>query len=291
MIQSMTGFGKSSVELTNKVVHIELKTLNSKQADIYLKIPNAYREAENQIRSELTRELLRGKMEITIWFDLTQHERTVTLNQPVILDYLEQLKGLNQSINLPSVELLLPAVMRLPEVLTVEKQDFDETEWRQVFVGIQEACARLQEFRRQEGSALEQDLLSRIAGIRMGLHRIDVFESQRIDRVRSRLSMAMDEIRSKTTIDPNRFEQELIYYIDKMDITEEKVRLINHLTYFEETINTEEAPGRKLGFISQEMGREINTLGSKANDSNIQKLVVEMKDDLEKIKEQVLNVL
>jgi uncharacterized protein (TIGR00255 family) len=291
MIKSMTGFGKVSSDLGNRTVNVEIKCLNSKQADLYLKLPALYREGENQVRNEVTRTLQRGKIEVSVWFEAAANERNVTLNQAVILDYLGQLQGLNQTLQMPGNDILLPLVMRLPDVLKVEKQDFDEGEWARLFTVIQECIVQVDEFRLQEGKSIEDDFKTRIRLILDGVTRIRGIEKNRIERLRERMSSALKDIHERIKLDQNRFEQELIYYIEKLDINEEMVRLGNHCDYFLETLGTEETPGRKLGFISQEIGREINTIGSKANDSDIQRIVVEMKDELEKLKEQSMNVL
>lgn len=280
-----------AADLGKRTVNVEIKCLNSKQADLYLKLPALYREGENQVRNEVNRTLQRGKIEVSVWFESSGNERNVTLNQAIILDYLEQLKQLEPSLQMPGNEILLPLVMRLPDVIKVDKQDFDEEEWAKLFVTIQQCLSQVEEFRLQEGRSIEDDFKTRIRLILEGSIRIRAIEKNRIDRMRERMTTALKDINERIKVDQNRFEQELIYYIEKLDINEEMVRLGNHCDYFLETLNTEETPGRKLGFISQEIGREINTIGSKANDSDIQRIVVEMKDELEKLKEQSMNVL
>jgi len=287
----MTGYGKVSQQYQQRMINVEIKTLNGKQADIYLKMPSAYREVESDIRNLLMQKLERGKIEINIWYDTLQPDRNVTLNQAVIIDYLNQLKALGDQSTLPGIDVLLPAVLRLPETLTSQKQEFDADEWAQILQLIGLACDKLSGFRIQEGESIARDLTLRVNNILSGIDEVAVHEGSRKAQIRSRLESALDEIRDKITPDMNRFEQELIYYLEKIDITEEKVRLTNHCRYFLETMTEQEAPGRKLGFIAQEMGREINTLGSKANNSDIQKSVVFMKDELEKIKEQTYNIL
>jgi len=291
MIKSMTGFGKAITDLGTKTVNVEIKCLNSKQADIFIKLPALYREGENQIRNEMSRSLQRGKIEVSVWFESLGVERNVTINQAIILDYIDQLKQMEPSIQIPGNDVLLPLVMKLPDVIKIEKQDFNEDEWNKIVGTIQQCVSQVDAFRLQEGRSIENDFLTRIHLIRDGVARIRTIEKLRIDRLRDRMSAALKEISERIKVDQNRFEQELIYYIEKLDINEEMVRLENHCSYFIETLNTEEAPGRKLGFISQEIGREINTIGSKANDSDIQRIVVGMKDELEKIKEQSMNVL
>jgi uncharacterized protein (TIGR00255 family) len=287
----MTGFGKAVRAFNSHTVNVEIKCLNSKQADIYLKLPAIYREGENEVRNELARTLLRGKIEANIWLETEGVDRTVTLNQAVILDYLEQINTLGQTIQMPGNDVLLPIVMRLPDVVKVEKQDFDEEEWKLVMETIRQCISGVDHFRIQEGEAIGRDIQNHINVILERLVSIRAIEKNRIDRIREKMSIALKEIAGRIKLDENRFEQELIYYIEKIDINEEMVRLQNHCTYLIEILDSEETPGRKIGFISQEIGREINTIGSKANDSDIQRLVVEMKDELEKIKEQSLNVL
>ncbi len=291
MLRSMTGFGKAACKMKNRTVNVEVKCLNSKQADISLKLPSLYREGENEVRNEVARTLVRGKIEVSVWFETTGSEKNISLNETIILDYLAQLKRLESSMELPGNEVLLPMIMKLPDVIKVDKQDFDEEEWKQILATIRQCLGQVEEFRAQEGKSVEKDFRERLRIIADGITRIRSIEKNRIDRLRERMEQALKEISEKTKIDRNRFEQELIYYIEKLDINEEMVRLGNHCDYFLQTIDSEETPGRKLGFISQEIGREINTIGSKANDSDIQRIVVQMKDELEKIKEQSLNVL
>ena len=287
----MTGFGKVTAEIGARTVNVEIKCLNSKQADVYLKLPALYREGENQVRNEVNRTLQRGKIEVSVWFEATGNERNVSINQAIIMDYIQQLKQMEPDLEMPGNDILLPLVMKLPDVIKVDKQDFDEEEWAKLFASIQQCIGQVEEFRIQEGSSIENDFTTRIRLIREGVTRVRAIEKNRIIRLRERMSNALKEISERIKVDQNRFEQELIYYIEKLDLNEEMVRLENHCSYFAETLNNEEAPGRKLSFIAQEIGREINTIGSKANDSEIQRIVVEMKDELEKIKEQSMNVL
>ncbi|MFA6128480.1 MAG: YicC/YloC family endoribonuclease [Bacteroidales bacterium] len=291
MIRSMTGFGKVTADLGNRKANIEIKCLNSKQADLYLKLPSMYREGENQVRNEINRTLQRGKIELSVWFESSGNERNVTINQAIILDYIEQLRQLEPALTVPGNEVLLPMVMKLPDVIKVDKQDFDEGEWAKLFDAIKLCINQVDEFRLQEGRSIEDDFKTRVRIILEGVARIRLIEKNRIDRLRERMTSALKDITERIKVDLNRLEQELIYYIEKLDINEEMVRLGNHCDYFIETLKNEETPGRKLGFISQEIGREINTIGSKANDSEIQRIVVEMKDELEKLKEQSMNVL
>ncbi|MCD6332358.1 MAG: YicC family protein [Bacteroidales bacterium] len=291
MIRSMTGFGQATAQTDKKKYTVEIKTLNGKQADLHLKIPQIFRETEQTIRNLAVKTLVRGKMEVSIWIENILPDRSVTINRQVILDYLDQLQSLNEDTQLPGNEVLIPMIMRFPEVLTPKKQEPDSGEWTLIETLLKEALDKVNRFRMQEGKAMEVDLRQRVNLILEGLEKIGDYESQRIETIRNRLEQSISEIREKVSIDPNRLEQELIYYLEKLDITEEKVRLRNHCSYFLETMGQEDIPGRKLGFISQEMGREINTLGSKAGNAPIQKIVVNMKDELEKIKEQLLNVL
>jgi uncharacterized protein (TIGR00255 family) len=228
---------------------------------------------------------------VAVWFESSGIEKNITLNELLILDYLGQLRKLEDRIELPGNEVLLPLIMKLPDVIKVEKQDFDETEWKQIMDTIRQCIDQVDKFRIQEGQSIENDFKARLSAILEGVAKIRTIEKARIDKIRDRLESAIKEISERVKVDHNRFEQELIYYIEKLDINEEMVRLTNHCHYFYETLETEESPGRKLGFISQEIGREINTIGSKANDSEIQRIVVGMKDELEKVKEQSMNVL
>lgn len=291
MLRSMTGFGKASCELPKRIVSVEIKTLNSKQTDVYLKLPAIYREAESELRNVLARKLDRGKIEIAIWYEQTQSERKAQINQAVLLDYIEQFNEMADDIKVPDMDALLPVIMRLPDVLSIEKQEFDPEEWAQVMKAIYEAIDQLNEFRLQEGQNLETDIRSRISIIENLISEIEKQEPERIENIKSRINGSLEEHIGKDKIDSNRFEQELIYFIEKLDITEEKVRLRSHCSYFVETMEEEGPVGKKLGFITQEIGREINTIGSKANDKDMQRLVVQMKDELEKIKEQTLNIL
>ncbi len=291
MLKSMTGFGKTTCELPDKIVTIEIKSLNSKQADIYLKLPSLYREGESQLRNELAKSLVRGKIEFGLWYDFTGTERKATINQLVLLDYLNQFAEMSELTAVPGNDILLPVAMKLPEVLSVQRQEFDKAEWDLIMNSVADAVALTQEFRDQEGLVLEEDIRLRIKNITILASEIEKHLDGRLEKIRSRLDGNLVNLIGKDNIDTNRFEQEVIYYLEKLDITEENVRLANHCTYFIETMDNETIVGKKLGFIAQEIGREINTLGSKANNGEIQRLVVQMKDELEKVKEQLLNVL
>lgn len=290
MIKSMTGFGKKDAEFPGKKVTVEIRSLNSKQLDLNLKVSGVYREKEFELRSLVTKEICRGKVDFSIYMDYSHDDRDPIINKDVFAAYLKQMNQLakDNGIKMKN-EPVFQTILRLPDVLKAEKQELTDGEWQAVYAAVLEAINQFNSFRVQEGEALRVDLTARVDAIAQKLAAIEPFEKERIETVKNRLKEAVSELQSQP--DPDRFQQELIFYIEKLDVNEEKVRLSNHLKYFISTMNEEENAGRKLGFIAQEMGREINTLGSKANHAAIQKLVVEMKDELEKIKEQVLNVL
>lgn len=290
MIKSMTGFGKKDAEFPGKKVTVEIRSLNSKQLDLNLKVSGVYREKEFELRSLVTKEICRGKVDFSIYMDYSHDDRDPIINKDVFAAYLKQMNQLakDNGIKMKN-ESVFQTILRLPDVLKAEKQELTDGEWQAVYAAVLEAINQFNSFRVQEGEALRVDLTARVDAIAHKLAAIEPFEKERIETVKNRLKEAVSELQSQP--DPDRFQQELIFYIEKLDVNEEKVRLSNHLKYFISTMNEEENAGRKLGFIAQEMGREINTLGSKANHAAIQKLVVEMKDELEKIKEQVLNVL
>ncbi len=292
MIKSMTGFGKATVECGNKKVVVEVKSLNSKQLDINLRLPNLYKEKDIEIRNLIKLYLERGKVDMIIYFDDSETEKEIAINRAVVSQYFQQMLDVASSlgISLDQGE-LLQTIMRFPDTLQIKAEEFNEQEWFALKSGIEQALESLNQFRVQEGKVLIADILHRIELIQHLAAEVPQFETQRIVIIRQRLQEKLKEWSEIKNVDENRLEQELIYYLEKLDITEEKVRLANHCKYFIETAEQEEAPGRKLGFIAQEIGREINTMGSKANDHDIQKLVVRMKDELEKIKEQSLNVL
>lgn len=282
----MTGFGKASVQLPNKKITVEVKSLNSKNLDLNVRLPQAFREKELELRNVIAKDLERGKVDFSIFVEVTAEETSSKINAPIVLSYIEQMKNIIP--NADETELMKMAV-RMPDALKVERQEIDENEWESIQTVITEALQYINEFRNQEGAKLEVEFRNRIENIRNFMNQAVALDPERIAIVKERLRNNLVELQAN--VDENRFEQEIIYYLEKLDITEEKVRLTNHLDYFIETIEGSEANGRKLGFISQEMGREINTMGSKSNHSEMQKLVVQMKDELEKIKEQVLNVL
>ena len=286
MIQSMTGFGKATMQLETKKINVEIKSLNSKGLDLNTRMPQAYREMEVAVRNEISTKLERGKIDFSIYIESTTEQTSNKVNIPIINSYISQLREVDA--NADETELLKMAI-RMPDAMKIEREDMDADDWQNIQKVISEAINNLLDFRQAEGKSLEKEFLLRTENIRQHLSDAIVHDQDRITAIKDRLQSAISEL--KINVDENRFEQELIYYLEKLDITEEKVRLANHLDYFIETINKSEANGRKLGFISQEIGREINTMGSKSNHAPMQKLVVMMKDELEKIKEQVLNVL
>lgn len=286
MIQSMTGFGKASLQLPTKKVTVEIKSLNSKGLDLNTRMPSVFREMELGLRNQLSLRLERGKIDFSLYVEVTGEETTSKINVPIVKGYINQMKAVLPQAD--ETELLKMAV-RMPDALKTERDEIDEQEWKKIQTVIDEALENMVQFRKDEGVSLEKEFLNRIANIMTLMNNAVAYDAERVETVKTRLRNALDEL--KENVDENRFEQELIFYLEKYDITEEKVRLENHLNYFIETLAGTEANGRKLGFITQEMGREINTMGSKSNHSEMQKLVVMMKDELEKIKEQVLNVL
>ena len=286
MIQSMTGFGKASLQLPTKKITVEVKSLNSKGLDLNTRIPSVYREMELGLRNQIAQQLERGKIDFSLFIEVTGEETSTKVNAPIIKAYIAQMKQILPEAD--ATELMKMAV-RMPDALKTERDELDENEWKQIQIVIGDALININTFRQDEGLSLEKEFILRINNIRQYLAQAIALDPERIQIIKDKLQTAISEL--KVNVDENRFEQELIYYLEKLDVTEERVRLNNHLDYFLETIKGEEANGRKLGFITQEMGREINTLGSKSNHAEMQKLVVMMKDELEKIKEQVLNVL
>lgn len=286
MIQSMTGFGKATLQLPTKKITVEIKSLNSKGLDLNTRMPSVFREMELGLRNQLSQRLERGKIDFSLYVEVTGEDTSSKLNVPIIKGYINQMKAILP--NADETELMKMAV-RMPDALKTERDEIDENEWKQIQTVIDDALENIVQFRKDEGVSLEKEFLHRIANIMTMMNNAVSYDAERVETVKTRLRTALDEL--KENVDENRFEQELIFYLEKYDITEEKVRLENHLNYFIETLAGTEANGRKLGFITQEMGREINTMGSKSNHTEMQKLVVMMKDELEKIKEQVLNVL
>lgn len=285
MIQSMTGFGKASLQLPTKKITVEIKSLNSKGLDLNVRTPYVYREMELGLRNQIAQKLERGKVDFSLFIEITGEETSSKINVPIVRGYINQLKKV---VDGDETELLKMAV-RMPDAMKTEREEIDENEWSLIQGVIEEGLKNIQNFRVSEGASLEKEFLLRIGNILSLMNETVALDSERIETVKTRLKTAIEEL--SVNVDENRFEQELIFYLEKYDITEEKVRLENHLNYFIETLEGTEANGRKLGFITQEIGREINTMGSKSNHAQMQKLVVQMKDELEKIKEQVLNVL
>jgi len=290
-MKSMTGFGKAEFEVNNKKFTIEIKSLNSKQIDINTRTPALYREKDIIIRKILSEKLVRGKVDFNIYVENLGDESNSKINEPILKSYFQHLRKISKELNLEVDHTTLQASMRLPDVVKTEYETLDNTEWDIIYSNIQKALVEIDEFRIQEGDALFTDISGNVESIQKLLAELEPFEEQRIESVRTRLIENLDKVKLNGTIDQNRFEQELIFYLEKLDINEEKVRLTNHCKYFLETIVQPIPTGKKLGFISQELGREINTIGSKANETNIQRIVVQMKDHLERIKEQLLNVL
>jgi len=286
----MTGFGKAIAELPTKKITIEIKSLNSKQLDLSARIPGAYREKEMELRNEIAQKLERGKVEFSVYLENQGKESSSQINKTIVENYVRQITQISESTGIALPADWFSVVLRLPEALKTEIQEFDETEWSIVHQSVQEAINQLIEFRKQEGEGLQKLFIQKIETIADLLKEIELYESERIERVKIRLTEALLKLENKD-YDRNRFEQELIFYIEKLDVNEEKHRLSHHLNYFLETIKSGKGQGKKLGFICQEIGREINTLGSKSNHAEMQKVVVRMKDELEQIKEQVLNVL
>lgn len=285
MIQSMTGYGKSIVQLPSKKITVEIKSLNSKNMDLNARVPSAYREKELDLRNRIATSLSRGKVDFNLYVELTGEATSASVNEAVVKEYMKQLKQISE---VKDAELLRMAI-RLPDALKTEREEIDESEFNAITDAVDTALQAIHEYRSNEGAVLEKDFLMRIAKIAELLDEVMAIDPQRIENLRDRLRKAVSDM--KENVDENRFEQELIFYLEKYDITEEHVRLKNHLNYFEETLKNPTSNGKKLGFISQEIGREINTIGSKANFAPMQQLVVQMKDELEKIKEQALNVL
>ncbi len=289
--KSMTGFGKATHEIPGKKITVEIRSLNSKQLDLNLRIPYLYKEKELELRTEIGKQLERGKVDVTVFTETTQESTPTSLNKTLAKAYFNELKSLSQELN-EGTENLLSIVVKMPDVLKAEREtvELDEKEWNEVKATVNRAIEAFQKFRDDEGKTLENEFNNRIGIIAKLLNEVLLLDDARITNIKNRIKNNLEEVIDTNKIDQNRFEQELIYYIEKLDITEEKLRLKTHLNYFNETMK-EPGSGRKLGFISQEIGREINTIGSKANDAGMQKMVVQMKDELEKIKEQLLNVL
>ena len=290
MVLSMTGYGKATCTVGTKKITIEIKSLNSKQLDLSSRVPSMYREKDLDLRNLVSKRLERGKVDFGVFMENFGSESFLQLNGPVIQTYSKQIKNISQELHIPLPTDWFSVLLRLPEATKTESQELDELEWNRVYEAFTKAVDSLVEFRIKEGVSLRRVFEEKIANIRKLLKEIDPYEKERIDKVKDRILENLASLQD-VNYDKNRFEQELIYYIEKLDVNEEKNRLSQHLKYFEETMDAEGNCGKKLGFIAQEIGREINTLGSKSNHSEMQKIVVKMKDELEQIKEQVLNVL
>lgn len=290
MVKSMTGFGKGEAALRNKKITVEIRSLNSKQLDLSLSLPAVYRQSEYEIRNLIARTIQRGKVDVFVTVESQAVETSARINREVFREYLRQM---NDTLSFSGIDAgydaILPVIMRLPDVVATEAEAISEEEHAALLAAVEAAAAHLDAFREQEGAILIADLLRRVELIEQYKTEVVPFEKARTETVKARILDNLSKL--AVDVDRNRLEQEMIFYLEKLDITEEKVRLTNHCNYFREVASSEEGAGRKLGFIAQEMGREINTMGSKANEPNIQILVVKMKDELEKIKEQVLNIL
>ena len=292
MIQSMTGYGKATAELPDKKINVEIKSLNSKAMDLSTRIAPAYREKEIEIRNEISKVLERGKVDFSLWIEKKEGAESATpINQALVEGYYKQILAISENLNIPLPADWFQTLLRMPDVMTkTEIQELTEEEWKAVHAAVAEAIGPLVDFRKEEGAALEKKFREKIANITSLLEKITPYEKERVEKVKERITDALEKTLS-VDYDKNRLEQELIYYIEKLDVNEEKQRLSNHLKYFISTLESGNGQGKKLGFIAQEMGREINTLGSKSNHAEMQKIVVQMKDELEQIKEQVLNVM
>jgi len=291
MVQSMTGFGKATGDYNGKKIVVEVKSLNSKQLDISTRLAGLYREKDIEIRNEVSQGLERGKIDLALYIENSAKETVTQINQSMVEAYYKQIKLISQNTGIEIPANWFEIILRLPDVMKTETAELDDNEWIEVKKILADAVLQLKAFRIQEGKSLELVFREKIGHIATLLEEIAPFETERVEKIKAKLEENLQNIADKFDYDKNRLEQELIFYIEKLDVNEEKVRLKTHLDYFIETMNKEHAPGKKLGFITQEIGREINTLGSKSNHSEMQKIVVLMKDDLEQIKEQVLNVL
>lgn len=287
----MTGFGKATGEINNKKITVEIKSLNSKQADVFVRMPSFYKEKELPLRSLISKSLQRGKIEFNLYSELLGETSSLTLNKGLFTKYYNEFNSIATEVDPNHNSDIVAIVAKMPDLLKSERSELDENEWVGVFKIVEKALSEINNFRTVEGSSLEKELALRVSNISELLISVEQYEQERIETVKARIINHLKEVVDENKIDKDRFEQELIYYIEKYDVTEEKIRLTQHCTYFKETMNSTISEGKKLGFICQEMGREINTLGSKANHAELQKIVVQMKDELEKIKEQILNIL
>ena len=291
MIKSMTGYGKAECELPHKKVTVEVKSLNSKQLDVNTRISGIFREKDIETRRTISDRLIRGKIDFILYVESLGDETNSNINSAVVKSYYSQLTVISNELGLPADERLLQVIMGLPDAVKTEREELEESEWEQITKTIEKAIAGLDKFRKQEGQILKTDIVQNIEQITQLLDQIEPFEKERVAKVKERIYEGLKELSSTEQVNENRLEQEMIFYLEKLDVNEEKVRLRNHCSYFLQTLELDEAVGKKLGFIAQEIGREVNTLGSKANHSEMQKLVILMKDALERIKEQSLNIL
>lgn len=286
----MTGYGRAEAQIESRKYTVEVRSLNSKQFDLNLRMPSVYKEKEMELRSSIAKKLVRGKIDVTIYYEALSEEKKVTVNKPLMTSYYNDLKEMADSVGIENAD-YIGALIRIPEVLKPEREELDESEWKTLRKLIDDAVEMLDGYRRTEGAKMETEFAKRIAAI--GQLAIDLEEplGKRMDKIRERIRTNLDDFIDPDKVDQNRFEQELVYYLEKLDISEEQQRLKSNCDYFLEILGSDTSDGKKLGFISQEIGREINTTGSKANDADVQRIVVRMKDELEKIKEQVLNAL
>ncbi len=290
MTHSMTGYGKAVAELPNKKITIEIRSLNSKQFDLFTRLPLHYREKEIELRNSLSRRLKRGKIDLTMNVEVISKDVSSRINHSVVKQYQQEFKELAKEMSVPEPTDWFTVLMRMPDVIKQDVEELDEKEWETIEKTIDSAVYEVNSFREQEGKMLEEVLLEKINNIRELLLSVEPYEEDRVEKVKSKLKESLNQLEG-IEYDKNRLEQEIIYYVEKLDVNEEKTRLSHHLNYFEETLKENESQGKKLGFITQEIGREINTLGSKSNQSELQHIVVRMKDELEQIKEQILNIL
>ena len=291
MIQSMTGYGRATVTFQAKKIHIEVKSLNSKALDLSTRIAPVYREKEMELRQMIAKALIRGKVDLSVWIEKDDTQASMPINTAIVESYYKQIKAVSAKTGIPEPQNWYDVLLRLPDTLgKPEEDELSEEEWAAVRAGIEAALADLQAFRRQEGAALEKKFHEKIDNIEALLKSVEPYEKSRVPKIKEAIVKGLEQI-PEVDYDKSRLEQELIYYIEKLDISEEKQRLTNHLKYFRETLDEDKPNGKKLGFIAQEMGREINTTGSKSNQAEMQNIVVKMKDELEQIKEQVLNAL
>ncbi|MFM9028888.1 MAG: YicC/YloC family endoribonuclease [Bacteroidota bacterium] len=291
MIRSMTGFGSASVQVGNKTILVEIKSVNSKFFDLNLRLPSVFRDKDLELRTELNRTIERGKVECTVVVESPDTTKRASFNMDLIDSYHKDLKALQKKLKLKDTPDMLRTLLSMPDVLVSEKQAADPAHWEALQEAMKKAVSSFNGFRKKEGKTLSKDLEERIRNIVSLKEKLTPFEKARIEAVRKRLRQSLEETMQSNEIDRNRFEQELIFYLEKLDVTEEKVRLSSHCDFFLKTMSDEESSGKKLSFIAQEIGREINTIGSKANDADMQRMVVAMKDELEKVKEQVLNII